>query len=105
MTKQHKYTSAVQVTENVARVATISIKPNTPGTTAGGLPTVGVVEIIYEIGEETGGIFTRTDTKIATIAIEDLPTNTETAVLDLESKALAYGEAQGIYPPGDEEVI
>lgn len=93
--QQHKYTVAATVTENVARVGRITL-----------LPQDEAVEVEYEIGEETGGVFTQTDRKVVRIEYAAIdPSPTLTTLQDLESKALTYGAAQGLYPAGAQENV
>lgn len=100
MADQHKYTSAVQVTENVARVEHITLLPNIPGN-----GRLGRIEVVYAIGEETGGTFTQTDHKILTLDYGDVSAAIQTTLDDLEDKALIAGENNGIYPAGSNETI
>lgn len=100
MAVQHKYTSPVQVTENVARVEAIILRPNVVRN-----GQIGVVEITYVIGEETGGNFTQTDQKLVSLDYTSLPAGTQTTLATLESQALTYGENNAVFPAGSEEAI
>lgn len=105
MATQHKYTVTQQVTENVARVAAIVIGPNVRTRDSNGIEVFGQLSVTFEIGEETGGVFTRTGSADASVAIADLPAQTQTDIATLESRALTYGENQGLFPAGSQEPV
>lgn len=92
MAVQHKYTTPVQVTENVARVSAIIFNPQT-----------GLIDVVWSIGEEVGGVFTQTDTKRRTFNYDDLPSGLQSTFDSLEATALTFGENQGLYPEGSQE--
>ena len=96
MADQHKYTVAAVVTENVARVQTITLHPNAP---------TPIVEVSFVIGEEVAGVFTQTDTKTLSKNYSELGAALRAVLDDLEDKALAAGASAGLFPAGANEDI
>lgn len=91
MSQQHRYTTPEIVTQNVARVASITYYPNRDG---------GLVEVIWEIGYEAGGVFTPSETASALLPYGTLPIGLQTTFDSLETSALNYGATSGKYPAG-----
>lgn len=96
MADQHKYTVDVTVTENAARIHTITLRPNHPQP---------FVEVVFYIGEDDAGTFTRTDTKVLSVLYADLSAPLLAVLDDLEDKALSAGQSDGLFPAGSNEVI
>ena len=105
MAKQHRFDVDQTETKNVGRCVTISYYPHR---TAARLNpedprTPGMVEAVFEIGEETGGVFTVRETQVVQRAFDDLPAGLQTTFDSLETTALNFGESSGILPSGTEE--
>lgn len=96
MADQHKYTVDVTVTENTARVQSLTLRPSS---------SEPFVEVVFAIGEENAGTFTQTDTKVLRKLYSELPAPLLAVLDDLEDKALAAGETDGFFPAGANEAI
>lgn len=101
MAKQLRYTTAQTVTQNVTRVESITYFP----TRDDGAGSRGIIEVVYAIGEDNGTTFTRNDTDVLQVTFADLNATLQATFDDLESKALAVGQNQGLFPSGSEEAL
>ena len=96
MAKQHRYTAPEVATRDVGRVKQITLLPNYEG---------GQVRIVYDLGEEVGGVFTARDFRKANVAYDKLPASLLAVLDDLETKALQYAETKGLLPAGAIEAV
>lgn len=103
MADQHKYTSNEFIKRNAARVQRIVLIPNADPT--GGVQRLGIVEVLFELGEEVSGVYTVKETKALRLEYHQLNSALRDTLDDLEDKALAAGETQGIFPAGANEPI
>jgi len=92
--QQHRYGTPATVTQNVARVSTISYHPH-----------LGFVSVLFDVGEEISGSFTVSKTTDVFIQYESLPGPLQAVFDDLEKKSLNYGFNNGVFVSGSVETI